>query len=81
MSEADWSALSATVSVGDLLRARVVRVDRWGALLELRLPFPGFMDRLNIDETTLGSLEVGDDLEVVVVQWAEYNRQVRVRLP
>lgn len=78
MTEAQWNDLPMLVALGELRQARIVRVDRWGILLDLGLPFPGFMDRLHVGED-LDRYHVDDELEVVVVQFAEYNKQIRVR--
>jgi ribosomal protein S1 len=77
MSDAQWNDLPMSIAVGEHRQARVARVDRWGLLLDLGLPFPGFMDRLHIGDD-IDVFQVDDELEVEVVQLAEYNRQVRV---
>ncbi len=75
----DWADMAFRVAVGDRLRAKVLRVDRWGLQLDLGLPFPGFIDRLNIGDD-IERFYPGMELEVIVVQLAEYNHQVRVHL-
>lgn len=74
----DWSEIPYLVAVGQRMRATILRVDRWGLLLDLGLPFKGFMDRLHIGND-LDRYHAGDGLDVVVVQLAEYNHQIRVR--
>ncbi|WP_373308224.1 S1 RNA-binding domain-containing protein [Cellulomonas oligotrophica] len=67
------------VAIGDRLRAGVLQVERWGILVDLGLPFNGFIDRLSIGDD-LERFHPGLEIEVVVVQLAEYNHQVRVHL-
>jgi ribosomal protein S1 len=74
----DWSDLASIVAVGDRLTGTILRVDRWGLQLDLRLPFDGFMDRLHIGND-LERYQQGQEIEVIVVQLAEYNHQIRVR--
>jgi ribosomal protein S1 len=78
MSFDEWSELPFRVHLGQRVRGTILRVNRWGVLLDLNLPFPGFMDRLHIGNN-LDRYRVGEDIEVVVVQFAEYNQQIRVR--
>jgi ribosomal protein S1 len=75
----DWGDMAHMVAVGDRLKAKVLRVDRWGLLVDLGLPFDGFIDRLNVGNE-LESFYPGLELDVVVVQLAEYNHQIRVHL-
>ena len=74
-----WGEMAYRVAVGDRLRAIIQRVDRWGIQLDLGLPFDGFMDRLNVGDD-LERFHPGMKLDVIVVQLAEYNHQIRVRL-
>ena len=74
----EWSDLPDRVAVGDRLRGTIQRVDRWGIQLDLQLPFDGFMDRLHIGND-LENYHGGEEVEVVVLQLAEYNHQIRVR--
>ena len=74
-----WAEMAYRVAVGDRLRATVQRVDRWGIQLDLGLPFSGFMDRLNVGDD-VERFHPGMKVDVVVVQLAEYNHQIRVRL-
>jgi hypothetical protein len=78
-SEPDWRDVAHLVAVGDRLKARVLRVDRWGLLVDVDLPFNGFIDRLNIGDD-LERFHPGLELDVVVVQLAEYNHQIRLHL-
>ena len=73
-----WADMAYRVAVGDRLRATVQRVDRWGIQLDIGLPFSGFMDRLNVGDD-LERFHPGMEVDVVVVQLAEYNHQIRVR--
>jgi S1 RNA binding domain len=75
----DWADMAYRIAVGDRLKAKVVRVDRWGIQLDLGLPFPGFIDRLNVGDD-IEKFSPGMDLEVTVVQLAEYNHQIRAHL-
>jgi ribosomal protein S1 len=74
-----WAEMAYRVGVGDRLRATVQRVDRWGIQLDVGLPFDGFMDRLNVGDD-LERFNPGMKVDVIVVQLAEYNHQIRVRL-
>ena len=74
----EWSRLSRNVTVGQELSATVLRVDRWGLLLDLGLPFKGFMDRLQAGDN-LDQYRPGTTVDVIVTQLADYNRQIRVR--
>lgn len=74
----EWSDLPFRVAVGNRLKGTILRVDRWGLQLDLHLPFDGFMDRLHIGNE-LEKYHEGQEVDVVVVQLAEYNHQIRVR--
>jgi hypothetical protein len=67
------------VAVGDRCTAKVLRIDRWGLLVDPGLPFHGFIARLNVGDE-LERFSPGLEVDVVVVQFAEYNHQLRVRL-
>jgi ribosomal protein S1 len=77
--EPTWGDMAHLVAVGDRLKAKVLRVDRWGLLVDLDLPFVGFIDRLNVGNE-LERFYPGLEIDVVVVQLAEYNHQIRVHL-
>lgn len=77
--ETSWNEIPYRIAVGDRLKAKVKRVDRWGLLVDLGLPFDGFIDRLNAGDD-LGRFVVGGELDVKVVQLAEYNHQIRVHI-
>lgn len=77
--EPSWDDMAYMVAVGDRRTAKVLRVDRWGLLVDLGLPFDGFIDRLNVGDE-LERFYPGLEIDVVVVQFAEYNHQIRVHL-
>lgn len=77
--QSNWGDMAHLVAVGDRFSARVLRVDRWGLLVDLGLPFNGFIDRLNVGDE-LERLRPGSEIDVIVVQLAEYNHQIRVHL-
>jgi ribosomal protein S1 len=74
-----WAEMPYRVAIGDRVRGTVQRVDRWGIRLDLGLPFAGFMDRLTAGDD-LERFYPGLEVDVIVVQFAEYNHQIRVRL-
>jgi ribosomal protein S1 len=74
----DWSDLRFRIALGQQLRGTILRVDRWGILVDLELPFKGFIDRLEV-RNSVDQYKPGDDIDVVVMQFAEYNHQIRLR--
>lgn len=78
MTDARWDDLIASVALGEHRVARIVRVERWGALVDLGLEFPGFIDSLHLGDD-IEAYRVDDEWEVEVIQFAEYNNQIRVR--
>ena len=78
MNDQAWRERPYRVSLGQELTGRVRRVDRWGLLLDLGLGVNGFMDRLYLGDD-LDRYVPGAEIQVIVVQFAEHNRQIRVR--
>jgi ribosomal protein S1 len=75
--EGEWVALSHRVAPGDRLKARVLDVQRWGLYLDVEMQFPGFMDSLQVGEH-IERYSIGQEIDVVVIELAEYNHQIRV---
>jgi ribosomal protein S1 len=80
---ADWEQLKRTVSLGSLVKGRVIGQQPFGVFLDLGLGFPGLLlvpDYVDVNKTRGCERhpEIGELVEARVFQFSESNRHIRL---
>ena len=73
--EIRWNVLQKRLPVGQVLEATVSRCEEFGAMIDIGQDFPGFIDVVDLPAPRPG---VGESIRVKVVQFADWNHQVRL---
>lgn len=70
-----WDALKRRRRVGQIVEGKVTQCEPYGTFLDVGERFPAFVDPLDLPATPF---DVGDCCQVRILQFADYNRQIRV---
>ena len=74
---AAWMKVKKRLRIGQILLGVVQEVRPFGVFIDLGESVSGFLDILECPDT---GLQVGEPVEVRIVQFADWNKQVRVVL-
>ena len=72
-----WERLKQRLYVGQQLQGVVQDVQPYGVFLDIGEAYPAFIDAVDAPST---SLSVGDERWLRIIQFADWNRQIRVKI-
>ena len=73
--ERSWERVKERFRVGQIVKGVVENVQVHGVFFDIGASFPAFMDVL---EAQSQPMDVGQEISLKVVQFADWNRQIRV---